>query len=159
MNISVPDDVGSVNRHQWLEGLYQFASPGLQNLWVTGHDEVMVTFVECMEVYFGSRLGLSNGCEHAISEGWMSEIEAEIAEDFHKVARDYISPFDRAGLFRRTFTQHRDSDVLADPQWEEVVRAAQQAWLRLKMVISDPVDVKQMAEDERRWGKITEGPN
>jgi hypothetical protein len=87
----------------------------------------MVTFVECMEVYFGSRLGLSNGCEHAIREGWMSKTEAEIVEEFHKVARDYKSPFERAGPFRRIFIQNCDSEVLADPRW---------------------------AEDEGRWGKI-----
>ncbi len=29
----------------------------------------------------------------------------------------------------------------------------------LKMVITDPVDVKQMAEDELRWGEIIDAMN
>ena len=156
MNISVPD-VASIKRRRWLNGLYEFASPGLQNLWVTGHEEVLVDFTELREVYFGPRSGYLNGCELAISEGWMSEKEAEIVEDFHKLARNYVPPNERVGPIRRLFMQDIDREVLADPQWQEVVRAAQRAWLRLKVVITDPVGVSQMEEQDRRWGKIRDG--
>ena len=144
-------------RSRWLEGLYHFASPSLQSLWVTGHDEVLVTFTECMEVYL-TDFRLINGCELAISEGWMSEAEAAIAQNFHHLVRNYKSPYERAGPIRRIFMQDRDSDVLADPHWAEVVRAAQQVWLRLKVDITDSADRKQMEDNERCWGKITVEP-
>ena len=133
-------------RRNWIENLYEFSSPGLQRVWVTGDAQIVVSFTECMCCWFDD-LNLSAGLDTAMQEGWLSSDEAEIVAKFHRLANAYEPP------------PGGDADVLRDPRWAEVVRAAQEAWLGLWEVVTDTAEREWMEDLERPWGKVAEGPS
>ena len=135
----------NVRRH-WIECLHEFASPEIQRFWVTGHAQIVVSFIECMCGYFDD-LNLGAGLDAAMQEGWLSSDEVETVAEFHRLADAYEPP------------PGGDADVLRDPRWAEVVRAAQKAWLGLREVISDTAERERMEDLERRWGRVSEGPS
>ena len=129
-------------RANWIDCLYHFASPRLQQLWVTGTDPAtVVSFAECMCCYFDD-IDMKQGLEPALKRDLLTAEEVQAVADFHSAAASYEAPSDN------------DSDVLNDPAWDRVVIAAQHAWNRLRAIISDESELARMARSERRWGQI-----
>lgn len=134
-------------RRLWIGFIYEFSSPEMQRIWVTGHAKIVVSFTECMCGYFDD-LNLGDGLDTAIQKGWLSEDEAETTAEFHHLAEVYEPP-----------PGGGDANVLKDPRWAEVVRAAQKAWLGLRKLITDTAERELMEEQERKWGEIPENPS
>lgn len=129
-------------RRNVIEALFNFASPDVQRLWVTGHPTVVIDFTETICGWFDDIFGVV-GIWDAVESGWLSEEEAEAIEEFNDVAGTYTEPPSRL-----------DADVLRDPRWSEVVRHGQTAWRALQRAITDPTELQLMDELESTWGAL-----
>jgi len=128
-------------RRNLIDNLFEFASPAMQGLWVTGHPEIIVTFTETMCGWFDDLFGVG-GLQGAVKAGWLTEQESQALRDFHEIAGAYKSP-------------GNDADVLGDANWDAVVRHAQKAWKALRGIVTDGAELQRMDACETRWGAVS----
>ncbi|MFO1076402.1 MAG: hypothetical protein U1E73_01600 [Planctomycetota bacterium] len=130
-------------RRNWIDLLYEFASPAMQTWWIGGGPpNIQVSFVELMCGYFDD-LALTDGLDAAVRDGWMSAAEAQATTEFHRRAESYQPP-----------SSAHDA-ILADPAWADVVDAARQAWFGVRAALDDPETIAVMSGLEAKWGRIT----
>jgi hypothetical protein len=113
--------------------LHEFSSKELQSYWVTpANNGLVVSFSECMCTYFDD-LGLEEGLEKAVTEGWLSKKETEILSIFHSSAELY-NPKD----------DYDHENILNDKAWIEVRNKAAKAWYKFKETLSDKNELELM---------------
>jgi hypothetical protein len=95
-----------------------------------------------MCTYFNDR-GISDGYERRIQEGLLTAEEAALLQEFHQKAKQYEPP---AG-------DYDHEAILADPEWDIVVAAAQHAWCSIVATISDPEERTLIASLESETWK------
>ncbi len=148
--IGLQDDISDVELKQrwrlyWLHSIFEFSSVKLQKMsWLQGSDapwpngEVWESsFHQCISAYFDN-LALDDAYENAIKWGNVSQEEAQRAKTFHTLAVFYDEPDENPEL------------ILQDPEWLEVVEAAQEFWNYLKGSVTSQreIDVIQKLEKE-----------
>ena len=117
-------------RTNWLSSVREFADDETQRrVWLDPFNaNPHNTFVEYMCCYFDDLALSDGGYTRAVEQGLLSEHEAEAVADFHRKAAAYHSPTD----------DYDNQAILADPNWAEVVTAAQNAQATLLKSIEDP---------------------
>jgi len=131
-------------RKQWFECLFEFASPALQRRsWVDGTGSWVSSFPECVTEYFDG-LALDDESSYADRRdaGMISDAELQIVRRFHEIASSYEPP------------SRDDRVVLQDPKWAAVVREAKSAISQLRTQLSDPDELRQLADLEAEWGPV-----
>lgn len=140
-------------RGNWLSCIFEFASLNFQEVvWIGGSNpdwpvgEVWVSsHVECMCSYFND-LGLVDGFGNALRDGVLSEQETRLHAGFHASADGYAEG------------GRSDREILEDPKWHQVVRAAGILWASIKEQQLDREDLKTIDMLECRFGLVTDRP-
>ena len=124
-------------RQNWLWSLHAFTSlRDQEELWLAKRPGEMHSYDECMCGYFDDVLH-GQSLQDVQAQGLITESELEATRGFHELARDYQPPGD-------------DPTILADPKWHAIVAAAQQAWQRLRPVITSEEEHNIMADRDRQ---------
>ena len=118
-------------RQNWLESIAEFADLELQRRsWFGGseYNSPYWSFVEWMCRYFDD-YSLSSGYAPFVSDGFVSQEEADAVRQFHAAADAYNAP---GG------DDYNHSAILADSAWLQVVSLANAARLTLLAIVSEP---------------------
>jgi hypothetical protein len=145
----VTPDVSDVELKQrwriyWLQTVFEFSSRRLQRMsWMEGESadwpdgEVWPSsFERSQEAYFDD-LALDDNYEKAIQWGNVTQEEADHAQSFHQLLVFYDEPSDDP------------ETIIADPEWLEVVEAAQAFWNYLKTTVTSQREINLMQKLEK----------
>lgn len=126
-------------RRNLIECLYEFASEEIQYYWVHYHEDICVSYIECMCTYFDD-LGLKEGLDKAVERNLISKAEASALHEFHAIAELYV-PAD----------ENDNAQILNDKQWKLVVIKAQKAWKAFKKLIINEEEVQLISDLESKF--------
>jgi hypothetical protein len=122
---SNPDGYGPILRHEWLAHLRDLGDLELQrHTWLN----LKNTNPHWSYVEFVCSFPDDGQLDAGLNEGWLQAGELRILRDFRKILVAYDSPtgsYDHNG-------------ILADPAWQQVVKAAHAACVELLAIVEDP---------------------
>jgi hypothetical protein len=142
MDIDSKEGIRHAWRTSWLHGLHDFTSlKNQEELWLAKRPGEMQTFVECMCCYLDDSFH-GQSLEDLCGQGYLSEAEVEACRAFHNLAHAYNPP--EGG------SNGDDRAILADPKWHAVVTAAQEAWKRLRFIITSEEEQSVIKDCDRK---------
>lgn len=112
-------------RERWISSLFELANFDYQKrLWNAEIENEVGDFTECVCKYFDD-LDLDNGYANFISEGIISEKDANIVAEMHNAFRNYTERTEKRNL--------TDKNVLKDIEWKNFTQLALLTWNKLKI--------------------------
>lgn len=112
-------------RERWLSSLFELANYEYQKrLWNAEIENQVGNYTECVCKYFDD-LDLNDGYANFISEGIISEKDANIVTNMHVEFRKYTERIEKQNL--------SDKKVLKDIEWKNLTQTAFETWNRLKL--------------------------
>ena len=149
---NMQDDISDVELKQrwrlyWIHCIFEFSNIKLQRMsWIEGdeanwpNDEAWPSsFETCISAYFDN-LALYDGYDKAVEWGNVSQVEADKASTFHKLAALYIEP------------SEYPEEILQDQEWIEVVESAKVFWDALKVSATSQREIDLMNKLEKEFG-------
>jgi hypothetical protein len=82
-------------------------------------------------------LDLADGYEKKIEDGFVTQDEYVCVRDFHQALHEYKEPNDEYDV----------AAILDDPKWQKIVTKGQEAISKLKMLITNPSELKALSEE------------
>lgn len=111
-------------RESWVSSLFELANFEYQKrLWNAEIENEVGDFTECVCKYFDD-LDLDNGYASFVSEGIISEKDANIVTKMHAKFRNYTERTEKRNL--------TDKNVLKDIEWQNFTQLALSTWNTLK---------------------------
>lgn len=124
----------------WLGSIQAFADSETQLArWpVSSKRPSQFSFANCMSSYFDeANLREENAYQNRLATGQVTTAEIEATKAFHSLAETYESPRNDDG---------NSQAILRDPNWQAVVRAAQDAQQRLLGLLTDETEKEALTK-------------
>ena len=137
--LGLQDDINDIELKQrwrlyWLESVFEFSSTSMQKkLWKSNSD-----FKKCISAYFDD-LALYDAYEKALKSQNVSKQEVEASKTFHTLAVFYDE------------SEESPETILQDPEWIEVVEAAQEFWNFLKKTVTSQRELDLIENLEKEF--------
>ncbi|MEO9468741.1 hypothetical protein [Parasphingorhabdus sp.] len=144
MSIPSEEDQRRNWRLSWLSYIQAFCDTDVQqSRWLDPQERnPHYSFVECMCCYFDDALaGDDNAYQQRVERSHLNRDEASAVKEFHDLADAYNSP---------TNDDYDVKAILADPFWQAVVNAAQEARRRLLILLTEP-DERRAIMEPLQW--------
>lgn len=138
------DELRKNVRLRWLDSLFEFAHYEFQKkAWLEAAFENYVSdYSESICKYFDD-LDLDTGFDRFTKEGFATQEEFDILNEFHNQLRNYTDRPEKRNL--------SDQNVLKDVEWIELTKKAKLNWEKLKNEITDNVEKNYMLNLENKF--------
>lgn len=138
-------------RERWICSLFELANFEYQKrLWNAEIENEVGDFTECVCKYFDD-LDLDNGYASFVSEGIISENDANIVAEMHSQFRNYTERPKKRNLTAK--------NVLKDIEWKNFTQLALSTWKRLKAETESNELRNLMLEMDNYYAEKTQGNN
>jgi len=129
-------------RERWVSSLFELANFEYQKrLWNAQIENEVGDFTECVCKYFDD-LNLDNGYANFVSDGIISEKDANIVAELHNEFRNYTERPEKQNL--------TDKNVLNDIEWKNFTQLALSTWHRLKME-TESIELRNLMLDFEQY--------
>ena len=127
-------------RFRWLGMLFSFSHMEyLKGLWLEQkYPDEIGFYSEDMCKYFDD-LSIENNYKSQLIEGLVTEEEIDVIKSFHAALDNYDEG------------EKTDSEILEDPNWQKIIYEGNQAWEKLKNVITNPEELNYMLDIEKHY--------
>ena len=127
-------------RFRWLGMLFSFSHMEyLKGLWLEQkYPDEIGFYSEDMCKYFDD-LSIEDNYKSQQTEGLVTEEEIEVIKSFHTALDNYDEG------------EKSDSEILEDPNWQKIINEGNQAWVKLKNLVSNPEELKHMLDMEKHY--------
>ena len=135
-------------RLRWFESLFELSHYNFQKkVWLeAGVESYLSDYTEAVCKYFDD-LDLGNGLEKFVSEGFISNQEANIFFEFHNQLEEYVDQTKKKGLC--------DTEILEDIEWMNLTIYAKENWIKLKQVLNDKAEIDYVNMLENKFANVT----
>ena len=135
-------------RLRWFESLFELSHYNFQKkVWLeAGVESYVSDYTEAVCKYFDD-LDLGNGLEKFVSEGFISNQEANIFFEFHNQLEEYVDQTKKKGLC--------DTEILEDIEWMNLTIYAKENWIKLKQVLNDKAEIDYVNMLENKFANVT----
>jgi hypothetical protein len=133
-------------RLRWLDSLFELSHIDFQRaLWIdTKFPDIISNFDEAICKYFND-LDLEEGYNNPNHKDIYLPAEIDAVFDFHIGLSKYLDKTEQ-----RTIT---DSQILEDPEWQQLTKLGRSTWNKVKQLLTDPSESKLTEELEGRYGQ------
>jgi capsule polysaccharide export protein KpsE/RkpR len=135
-------------RIKWFESLFELSHYDFQRkVWLeAGIENYVSDYTEAVCKYFDD-LDLGEGLEKFVSEGFISNQEANIFFEFHKQLEEYVDQTEKKGM--------SDTEILEDIEWINLTKTAKKNWGKLKEILNVEMELDYVNVLENNFANAT----